>query len=373
MGWSRTLTIDLGLGTGKFKADPDPWSTAFGKGAQAGTRTIVRTHTHDIAAALQGKTEYHKMRTRGFKVLDKVIPFAGDALRPSALAGAFFVCDSPLNRYSCRAQAPNGVGCGVPCTRVLVFSRKSRKLSDGILQGHTSRWLLPLSHTTSKAEQYIIIMADARIAASACLPSVKWGSPVCYMLLTHLSISMSAALFFLFPLFDVAGTEFVLESEWAEVDDPHVDNPPDTQKWYYNGHFHPDDWTGTYKKLKHHVRRRLWARHVRPYTKAESEESRPASSSSAAPLSPVSPGSGMKEKWMHDDDVDVCSRCLTTKFSFTIRKHHCRFCGWVICNDCSKRKQYVSSLGQDLFRFTRIVGIHSCAASPVAVTVAVAV
>ena len=129
MGWSRTLTIDLGLGTGKFKADPDPWSTAFGKGAQAGTRTIVRTHTHDIAAALQGKTEYHKMRTRGFKVLDKVIPFAGDALRPSALAGAFFVCDSPLNRYSCRAQAPNGVGCRVPCTRVLVFSRKSRMLS----------------------------------------------------------------------------------------------------------------------------------------------------------------------------------------------------------------------------------------------------
>ena len=191
-------------------------------------------------------------------------------------------------------------------------------------------------------------MPLARLMPSMRVPSMR--VPSMHVPSMHASSVLPISLL---CLWCSAGTEFDPGSEWLECADPQVQCSPDTQMWYYNGHFHPDDWTGTFKRLRHFVRRRLWARPVRPFTEAHPEESRPVSRSSAVSLkhatrvtSPVSPGQkmiiqGKPASWMHNDDVDVCSRCLTTKFSFTVRKHHCRFCGWVVCNDCTKRKQYV--------------------------------
>ena len=386
LGWSRTLSVDLGLGTGKFKADPDPWSTAFsfGKQAQAGAL--------DIAAALQGKTEYHKMRTRGFKKLDSVVPFAGDTLRPSLLSPLFFwgggVTHLRPDTVAEPPPEPNvALICGVPCSRARSCQPQARSLGwelDGSWMGAgleldalyllavASRWntatrrvnlnsilrlrqlieSLPLCQGMASfcynAARPVDAMPLARLMPSMRVPSMR--VPSMHVPSMHASSVLPISLL---CLWCSAGTEFDPGSEWLECADPQVQCSPDTQMWYYNGHFHPDDWTGTFKRLRHFVRRRLWARPVRPFTEAHPEESRPVSRSSAVSLkhatrvtSPVSPGQkmiiqGKPASWMHNDDVDVCSRCLTTKFSFTVRKHHCRFCGWVVCNDCTKRKQYV--------------------------------
>ncbi len=38
-------------------------------------------------------------------------------------------------------------------------------------------------------------------------------------------------------------------------------------------------------------------------------------------------------RWQHEEDVDSCSSCRN-KFSGVKRKHHCRHCGRIFCNDC---------------------------------------
>jgi len=39
--------------------------------------------------------------------------------------------------------------------------------------------------------------------------------------------------------------------------------------------------------------------------------------------------------WQDDASISNCGICKTT-FSLLKRKHHCRKCGMIICNDCSK-------------------------------------
>ncbi|ESO97854.1 hypothetical protein LOTGIDRAFT_228394 [Lottia gigantea] len=38
-------------------------------------------------------------------------------------------------------------------------------------------------------------------------------------------------------------------------------------------------------------------------------------------------------RWQHEDDVDECMNCKQV-FSVTKRKHHCKHCGKIFCNDC---------------------------------------
>lgn len=66
--------------------------------------------------------------------------------------------------------------------------------------------------------------------------------------------------------------------------------------------------------------------------------SNPTPAPGVAPGMAAAPALG-KALWMHNDDVDTCTRCLKTRFDFLHRKHHCRFCGWVVCDGCSQRKQ----------------------------------
>ncbi|CAF1489585.1 unnamed protein product [Adineta ricciae] len=42
--------------------------------------------------------------------------------------------------------------------------------------------------------------------------------------------------------------------------------------------------------------------------------------------------------WVPDDRSDTCMHCHTTKFSTYNRKHHCRNCGYIVCDGCSKKR-----------------------------------
>jgi len=48
--------------------------------------------------------------------------------------------------------------------------------------------------------------------------------------------------------------------------------------------------------------------------------------------------------WVPDDQVTECSKCRSP-FTVTNRRHHCRACGQVFCNDCSKEKLMLVELG----------------------------
>lgn len=39
------------------------------------------------------------------------------------------------------------------------------------------------------------------------------------------------------------------------------------------------------------------------------------------------------DKWMDNDETSCCLQC-SAAFTFTLRKHHCRMCGRIYCNDC---------------------------------------
>ncbi|XP_075252771.1 uncharacterized protein LOC142344757 isoform X3 [Convolutriloba macropyga] len=45
----------------------------------------------------------------------------------------------------------------------------------------------------------------------------------------------------------------------------------------------------------------------------------------------------LERNWLPDDHVDNCLSC-DKEFSATVRKHHCRCCGKIFCNDCSSRR-----------------------------------
>jgi len=59
-----------------------------------------------------------------------------------------------------------------------------------------------------------------------------------------------------------------------------------------------------------------------------------------------------KKNWTPDQLVHACQICNAT-FTFFKRKHHCRTCGGVICNDCSKWRNENSPGGSQLMRTCR--------------------
>lgn len=44
--------------------------------------------------------------------------------------------------------------------------------------------------------------------------------------------------------------------------------------------------------------------------------------------------------WADDQSITHCTKCRL-EFKFNILKHHCRLCGLVFCNQCSKNKAIV--------------------------------
>ena len=47
-------------------------------------------------------------------------------------------------------------------------------------------------------------------------------------------------------------------------------------------------------------------------------------------------------KWTEDSDVANCNLC-SKEFSLINRRHHCRNCGQIFCNDCSSKLAPVSN------------------------------
>lgn len=50
--------------------------------------------------------------------------------------------------------------------------------------------------------------------------------------------------------------------------------------------------------------------------------------------------------WEHDNDIPLCRQCFS-KFSLVLRKHHCRGCGSIYCENCLKSKVNLSSNGNN--------------------------
>lgn len=46
--------------------------------------------------------------------------------------------------------------------------------------------------------------------------------------------------------------------------------------------------------------------------------------------------------WSDDSECISCRIC-NTKFSITRRKHHCRLCGKIMCNNCSRFLSHISA------------------------------
>ena len=42
-----------------------------------------------------------------------------------------------------------------------------------------------------------------------------------------------------------------------------------------------------------------------------------------------------KARWAHNHETSHCKNC-SKKFTLVLRKHHCRACGEIFCNECSK-------------------------------------
>eukprot|EP01064_Diplonema_japonicum_P035972 TRINITY_DN7943_c5_g1_i1.p1 TRINITY_DN7943_c5_g1~~TRINITY_DN7943_c5_g1_i1.p1 ORF type:complete len:233 (+),score=47.79 TRINITY_DN7943_c5_g1_i1:56-700(+) len=55
---------------------------------------------------------------------------------------------------------------------------------------------------------------------------------------------------------------------------------------------------------------------------------------------------GVTSHWMANEDVNGCPLCEGT-FGWLKRKHHCRCCGGIFCDACSKDKRVLASLGYD--------------------------
>lgn len=67
-------------------------------------------------------------------------------------------------------------------------------------------------------------------------------------------------------------------------------------------------------------------------------------SSPAAPSSPRDE-SAQAVKWVPDEEVNDCPIC-ERKFGVSLRKHHCRLCGRVVCGGCSGNQIYVQGSKQ---------------------------
>uniref|UniRef100_H2Z1X7 FYVE-type domain-containing protein n=1 Tax=Ciona savignyi TaxID=51511 RepID=H2Z1X7_CIOSA len=47
--------------------------------------------------------------------------------------------------------------------------------------------------------------------------------------------------------------------------------------------------------------------------------------------------------WVPDSEAEECMRCKKTRFTALQRRHHCRRCGFVVCQGCSSKKVVIKN------------------------------
>ena len=47
-------------------------------------------------------------------------------------------------------------------------------------------------------------------------------------------------------------------------------------------------------------------------------------------------GARAEPRWCADEEATECMSCAQTTFTLIARKHHCRYCGWIVCGACLK-------------------------------------
>eukprot|EP00483_Globobulimina_turgida_P001876 UN01878 len=52
------------------------------------------------------------------------------------------------------------------------------------------------------------------------------------------------------------------------------------------------------------------------------------------------------EKWMRDTETDNCKRCDVEFKTVQRRKHHCRMCGFIVCDNCSRNRVQLKKNGR---------------------------
>ena len=52
----------------------------------------------------------------------------------------------------------------------------------------------------------------------------------------------------------------------------------------------------------------------------------------------------LKHNWMPDESTNKCSQCGRL-FTVSVRRHHCRQCGRVLCDNCTAQKMFVPEYG----------------------------
>lgn len=52
----------------------------------------------------------------------------------------------------------------------------------------------------------------------------------------------------------------------------------------------------------------------------------------------ASPRQFQQPDWVPDEEVNSCQIC-SERFTFIVRKHHCRLCGFIICTHCSAKRK----------------------------------
>jgi hypothetical protein len=62
------------------------------------------------------------------------------------------------------------------------------------------------------------------------------------------------------------------------------------------------------------------------------------------PISQVPPDVSFRPPWQPDAARDSCNRC-NAGFSFFKRRHHCRHCALLFCDDCTKTQALIPNLG----------------------------